>query len=77
MKDINFSGDGGIYAELIRNRAFQGNTVHPSTLLGYSAVGGTTLSLKNLSQPLSSALPTSMNVAVAKASSGDVGFSNT
>ncbi|THV74748.1 putative vacuolar segregation protein [Aureobasidium pullulans] len=77
FEDINFSGDGGIYAELIRNRAFQGNTVHPSTLLGYSAVGGTTLSLKNLSQPLSSALPTSMNVAVAKASSGDVGFSNT
>ncbi|THY21184.1 putative vacuolar segregation protein [Aureobasidium pullulans] len=77
FEDINFSGDGGIYAELIRNRAFQGNTVHPSTLLGYSAVGDTTLSLKNLSQPLSSALPTSMNVAVAKASSGDVGFSNT
>ncbi|KAI5208986.1 putative vacuolar segregation protein [Aureobasidium subglaciale] len=76
FEDINFSGDGGIYAELIRNRAFQGNTVHPSSLLAYSSVGGTTLSLKNLSQPISSALPTSMNVATGNATSGEVGFSN-
>ncbi|KAI5275568.1 hypothetical protein E4T47_01602 [Aureobasidium subglaciale] len=69
--------DGGIYAELIRNRAFQGNTVHPSSLLAYGSVGGTTLSLKNLSQPISSALPTSMNVATGNATSSEVGFSNT
>lgn len=24
FEDINYSGDGGIYAELIQNRAFQG-----------------------------------------------------
>ncbi|KAI5193609.1 glycoside hydrolase family 51 protein [Aureobasidium subglaciale EXF-2481] len=77
FEDINFSGDGGIYAELIRNRAFQGNTVHPSSLLAYGSVGGTTLSLKNLSQPISSALPTSMNVATGNATSDEVGFSNT
>jgi len=27
QKDINNSGDGGVYAELIQNRAFQGNAV--------------------------------------------------
>lgn len=26
FEDINHSGDGGIYAELIRNRAFQGES---------------------------------------------------
>jgi alpha-N-arabinofuranosidase len=76
-QDINYSGDGGLYAELIRNRAFQGSTVHPSSLLAYGSVGGSTLSLKNLSQPLSSALPTSMNVATSKATGDEVGFSNT
>ncbi|KAG9560142.1 glycoside hydrolase, partial [Aureobasidium melanogenum] len=77
FEDINYSGDGGIYAELIRNRAFQGSTEHPSTLLAYNPVGGASLSLKNLSQPISSALPTSMNVAIANATSNEVGFSNT
>lgn len=27
FEDINNSGDGGVYAELIQNRAFQGNAV--------------------------------------------------
>lgn len=27
FEDINNSGDGGVYAELIQNRAFQGSTV--------------------------------------------------
>lgn len=74
LKDINHSGDGGIYAELIQNRAFQGNPVYPSTLKPWTAVGGAALSLKNLSHPLSSALPTSLNVAANV--SGTVGFSN-
>ncbi|KAF1347105.1 glycoside hydrolase superfamily [Delphinella strobiligena] len=76
FEDINYSGDGGIYAELVRNRAFQGSAVYPSTLTGWSSVGDTTLSLQNLSQPLSSALPTSLNVKVSNGSSGQVGFAN-
>lgn len=76
FEDINHSGDGGIYAELIQNRAFQGSPVFPSNLTAWSSIGGASLSLKNLSQPLSSALPTSMNVAVADDSSGKVGFAN-
>ncbi len=63
FEDINHSGDGGIYAELIQNRAFQGNPVFPSTIEPWVAVGAASLSLQNLSNPLSSALPSSLNVA--------------
>ncbi|KAJ5815218.1 alpha-L-arabinofuranosidase A [Penicillium riverlandense] len=74
-EEINHSGDGGLYAELVRNRAFQGSTVYPSTLDGYEGVNDAVLSLKNLSVPLSSALPTSMNVKAGR-THGTVGFSN-
>jgi alpha-N-arabinofuranosidase len=47
---------------LIRNRAFQGSTTYPSNLDAWSAVGGASLSLQNLTSPLSSALPTSVRV---------------
>lgn len=39
FEDINHSGDGGIYAELIQNRAIQGSTEHPSTLSPWAAIG--------------------------------------
>lgn len=63
FEDINHSGDGGIYAELIQNRAFQGSTEHPFTLTPWEAVGNAKLTLQNTTVPLSSALPTSLNVA--------------
>ncbi|KHE82779.1 glycoside hydrolase family 51 protein [Neurospora crassa] len=77
-EDINNSGDGGIYAELIRNRAFQSGdeSRYPVTLDGWSAVNGAKLSLKKLSLPLSAALPYSMNVAVPSSSNKTVGFAN-
>lgn len=75
FEDINHSGDGGIYAELVQNRAFQGSPVFPSNLTAWHSVGGTTLALQNLSQPLSPSLPTSMRVST-DASSGQVGFYN-
>lgn len=56
-EEINHCGEGGLYAELIRNRAFQGSSKYPSNLDAWTAVNGATLSLKNLSDPLSSALP--------------------
>ncbi|RYP13832.1 hypothetical protein DL765_006704 [Monosporascus sp. GIB2] len=74
-KDINNSGDGGLYAELIRNRAFQSSEHYPSTLDGWSPVNGARLSLKNLDVPLSEALKTSLHVATNK-TAGQVGFSN-
>ena len=63
FEDINHSGDGGVYAELIQNRAFQGSTEYPSTIEPWVSVGGATLTLQNTSVPLSPALPDSINVA--------------
>lgn len=63
FEDINHSGDGGIYAELIQNRAFQGSTEFPSTLEPWVPLGGAIFTLQNTSTPLSAALPTSINVA--------------
>jgi alpha-L-arabinofuranosidase len=74
FEDINNSGDGGVYAELIQNRAFQGNTLFPSSLNAWYPIGGAHLALKNLSSPLSDALPTSLQV---KGGSEDtIGFWN-
>lgn len=75
FEDINHSGDGGIYAELIQNRAFQGSTEYPSTLTPWVAVGDAVLTLQNTTVPLSSALPTSVNVASSSAN-GTIGLLN-
>jgi alpha-N-arabinofuranosidase len=73
-EDINNSGDGGVYAELVQNRAFQGNTIFPANLWWWYPIGGVDLALSNLSDPLSSALPSSMQVTGGSAS--EVGFWN-
>ncbi|KAI0402877.1 alpha-N-arabinofuranosidase A [Xylaria palmicola] len=74
-EDIDNSGDGGLYAELIRNRAFQTSEGYPSSLSGWYPINGASLSLKTLEKPLSKALSTSMNVAPTSAR-GEVGFFN-
>ncbi|KAI0879797.1 glycoside hydrolase family 51 protein [Annulohypoxylon maeteangense] len=74
-EDINNSGDGGLYAELIRNRAFQISERFPATLDAWHPVNDAKLSLKNLSTPLSDVLVTSMNVATGT-KQGEVGFRN-
>ncbi len=75
FEDINHSGDGGVYAELVSNRAFQGNKIFPSNLAYWYSIGGAELALANLSAPLSSALPTSLMVT-AKGSADQIGFWN-
>lgn len=78
-EDINNSGDGGIYAELVRNRAFQYSDDYPVSLEGYSPVNGASLSIQTLASPLSDVLPASMRVAAGNATvngSGRVGFKN-
>ena len=74
-EDINNSGDGGIYAELIVNRAFQSSELYPVSLNGYHSLHGARLSIQNLSQPLSAALDSSMRVAAGNGSSR-AGFEN-
>ncbi|KAH9903745.1 alpha-L-arabinofuranosidase [Xylariomycetidae sp. FL2044] len=74
-EDISSSGDGGLYAELIRNRAFQGTEAYPANLDSWYSLNGAELSLKNLSIPLSEALITSLNVAAGDGD-GEVGFYN-
>ncbi|KAK4156064.1 glycoside hydrolase superfamily [Chaetomidium leptoderma] len=64
FEDINQSGDGGLYAELIRNRAFQN-----ATLESWSPVGGAALEL-DASTPLSQALPLSVKVTGGKCRAG-------
>ncbi|CAD6444319.1 46e6c364-b35c-4f31-b992-b3303e9c9e31 [Sclerotinia trifoliorum] len=81
FEDISHSGDGGIYAELIQNRAFQGNREFASTLKPWSAIGSSVLTLQNTSIPLSSSLPTSVNVhgsssGTSHNSTGKLGISN-
>jgi alpha-N-arabinofuranosidase len=76
FEDINNSGDGGVYAELVQNRAFQGSSIFPSTLNNWHPIGGAQLALKNLSSPLSQALPTSMQVNSGNGSEDEIGFWN-
>ncbi|ROT42655.1 glycoside hydrolase [Sodiomyces alkalinus F11] len=75
-EDINNSGDGGIYAELIRNRAFQYSEAYPVSLDGWHSVNGAELKLNRLELPLSDALPVSVNVAADTCDSGPVGMAN-
>ncbi|KAF2265364.1 glycoside hydrolase [Lojkania enalia] len=79
-EDINNSGDGGIYAELIQNRAFQHSTEFPVSTAHYFPINGANLSIQFLDEPLSKALPASMRVARTGNSSpsttGEIGFKN-
>jgi alpha-N-arabinofuranosidase len=74
-QDINNSGDGGIYAELIQNRAFQYSREYPASTAHYFPINGASLSLQNSSNPLSKALPVSMKVSAGNGT-GKVGFEN-
>jgi alpha-L-arabinofuranosidase len=60
FEDINHSGEGGIYAELVQNRSMMASDTSP---VHWSAVGGTTLSL-DTSTPLNDALPRSLKVVL-------------
>ncbi|KAL1635926.1 hypothetical protein SLS58_010031 [Diplodia intermedia] len=72
FEDINYSGDGGIHGQLLRNNGFQGDD---QTTTAYGAVGDVDLTVDS-DNPLSSAIPYSLAVAVPDGTTGDVGFSN-
>jgi alpha-L-arabinofuranosidase len=72
-EEINFSYEGGIYGELIRNRTFKENAKNPQS---WSAVGDTTITL-DTNQPLNAALNLSLKLDASKASKdAPVGIAN-
>ncbi len=67
-EEINYCYDGGLYAELVRNRAFKDNNknpVHWSVVAGDGSAATITLDPK---QPLNAALSTSLRLDVTSAS---------
>jgi alpha-N-arabinofuranosidase len=76
-EEINFSYDGGIYAELIRNRAFRDDPQAPRHWSLVPGNGSTATMALDQSQPLNSTLPTSLRLDVATASpSAPAGVAN-
>ncbi|CAK5280796.1 unnamed protein product [Mycena citricolor] len=77
-EDINHSGDGGLYAELLQNRAFQ--AVIPGTqnaLTAWQPFNGARLAVTAKTSGVSAALPHSLEVQIPKTVAGPIGFENT
>ncbi|KAG1802221.1 glycoside hydrolase family 51 protein, partial [Suillus plorans] len=77
MFEASQYGDGGIYAELLQNRAFQ--QVKPNVidaLFGWAPINGTSINVIADPIPLSGALPNSLELTIPSGSSGQVGFGN-
>ncbi|KAG6812633.1 hypothetical protein H0H92_001716 [Tricholoma furcatifolium] len=75
---VQLSGDGGLYAELLQNRAFQG--VIPGTqnaLNAWRSYNGAFLSVTSKTDGVSSALPNSLQVRIPTVVTGPIGFENT
>ncbi|TFK90312.1 glycoside hydrolase family 51 protein [Polyporus arcularius HHB13444] len=74
---LQHSGDGGLYAELLQNRAFQQVTPNTTAALNaWSALNGAKLAVIADPTPVSKALPNSLQFTVPSGSSGAVGFTN-
>ncbi|KAF8899438.1 glycoside hydrolase [Infundibulicybe gibba] len=77
-EDLNHSGDGGLYAELLQNRAFQGTIPGTQNALNaWRPFNGARLSVTAKTPGVSAALPNSLEVQVPNAVTGPVGFENT
>ncbi len=63
-EEINFSYEGGLYGELIRNRTFKSNTNNP---VFWDAVGEATMTI-DTNEPLNAALNVSLKVDTSNAS---------
>lgn len=71
-KDINHSGDGGIYGQMLRNNGLQGSA---PDLAAWAGVGDGSIAV-NLENPLTSAIPHTLRLDVSGNATGQVGFSN-
>jgi len=74
FEEINFAGEGGIYAEMVRNRAFN-NSANPDfwTLVTTGTASGTMA--VDFSQPLNTNKPASLNLTL-QSGTGSVGAAN-
>lgn len=72
-EEINFSYEGGLYAELIRNRTFKSNPRNPDF---WSAIGKAAITI-DTNQPLNAALDLSLKLDTSNASKASpVGIAN-
>jgi alpha-N-arabinofuranosidase len=67
-EEINYSYDGGLYAELVRNRAFLDNPDKPSHWSVVQPAGAAAAMALDRTQPLNRAIPVSLRFEVATAS---------
>ncbi|GJJ10558.1 hypothetical protein Clacol_004785 [Clathrus columnatus] len=75
-EDIS-SGDGGLYAEMLQNRAFQQVTPNTTDALNaWSAVNGASIAVVDNTPSLSKALPNSLQLTVPEDATGPVGAQN-
>jgi alpha-N-arabinofuranosidase len=66
-EEINFSYDGGLYAELVRNRSFKEDAKEPVHWQLVQEQGGTGTMALDPSQPFNDAIPTSLKLTVTQA----------
>ena len=72
-EDINYALEGGLYAELIRNRSFKASATEPAF---WKPVGVATIAL-DFTQPLNSALNVSLKLDAGQATAAaPAGFAN-
>ena len=76
-EEINYSYDGGLYAELIRNRSFKEDAKDPLHWQLVEERGGTGSMALDPSQPFNDAIPVSLKLTVTQAAGNQrVGIAN-
>ncbi len=69
-EEINHAYDGGLYAELVRNRAFLDDKQSPAHWMAVQNSGASATIALDPAQPLNQAIPTSLRLDVTQASTG-------
>jgi alpha-L-arabinofuranosidase len=71
VEEINYSFDGGIYGELVRNRSFQNHATHPAYWSVVNSPKASASIALDSTQPLSPALTTSLRLDVVSATANN------
>ncbi|KAJ5733607.1 Arabinosidase A [Penicillium malachiteum] len=72
FEDINHSGDGGLYGQMLQNNGLQGTS---PDLTAWGAVGDATIAI-DYDNPLTTAIPHTLRLDVASGTTGTVGVTN-